>query len=136
VSRYVLDSFAVLADYWHEPGAARVRELRHDAVNLFWMSLINIGEVFYRVARTENRQAAALLIAQLEQGGVTFIDTDRNLTFAAADLKTRFALSYADCFAAALAQRMDAAVVTGDREFEQLQRAGLIDIEWLRRARG
>jgi ribonuclease VapC len=40
-------------------------------------------------------------------------------------------MSYADCFAAALAQRLDAAVVTGDPEFEDIERAGELKVEWL-----
>jgi predicted nucleic acid-binding protein len=43
----------------------------------------------------------------------------------------RFAMSYADCFAAALAVRFSAAVVTGDKEFLPLQDKGLISLEWL-----
>jgi predicted nucleic acid-binding protein len=60
-----------------------------------------------------------------------FIEANRDLTMEAAKLKAQYALSYADCFAAVLAQRVDAAVVTGDEEFEQLERAGVVDIEWL-----
>lgn len=47
----------------------------------------------------------------------------------AARIKARFALSYADAFAVATAMRMDAAVVTGDHEFEAV--AHLVDITWM-----
>jgi ribonuclease VapC len=51
------------------------------------------------------------------------------LALAAAYLKGLHPISYADCFAAALAQQLDAAVVTGDPDFRQLE--GRVAIEWL-----
>lgn len=39
-------------------------------------------------------------------------------------------MSYADCFAAALAKENRAELLTGDKEFEQLE--GEIKIAWLR----
>ena len=48
---------------------------------------------------------------------------------AAARLKARYAISYADAFAVALAQELGAPVVTGDTEFEQVE--SLIDVLWL-----
>ncbi|MDW7761692.1 MAG: PIN domain-containing protein [Acidobacteriota bacterium] len=47
----------------------------------------------------------------------------------AARLKAVHALFFADCFAAATAIRERATLVTGDREFEKLGRAVIID--WL-----
>jgi len=57
------------------------------------------------------------------------IDADRQLTFAAAHVKAQYALSCADAFAVALAQGMDATLLTGDPEFRQVRH--LIAIEWL-----
>jgi ribonuclease VapC len=47
----------------------------------------------------------------------------------AAQIKARHKLSYADCFAAALARKLDAILVTGDQEFSQLE--DIVAIEWL-----
>ena len=47
----------------------------------------------------------------------------------AADFKARHRLSYADCFAAALAQQRRVELVTGDREFRPLESE--IRIHWL-----
>jgi predicted nucleic acid-binding protein len=65
---------------------------------------------------------------------IRLVEADMELTGQAADLKTsarrrRRAFSYADCFAAALAQQLDATLVTGDPEFEQVQ--DVVRIEWL-----
>ncbi|MCX6375220.1 MAG: hypothetical protein NTU88_04140 [Armatimonadetes bacterium] len=45
-------------------------------------------------------------------------------------MKARYAISLADCFAAALAQDLDCPLVTGDPEFKKLE--GMLKIEWLR----
>jgi predicted nucleic acid-binding protein len=47
----------------------------------------------------------------------------------AADFKTRYKISLADAFAAALAKIKNAELVTGDREFKQLARD--VKIHWL-----
>jgi ribonuclease VapC len=54
---------------------------------------------------------------------------DWDLTRRAAHLKARHRLSYADCFAAALAQQRDAELVTGDQEFRPLARD--VKLHWL-----
>jgi len=57
------------------------------------------------------------------------VDVDRSLALAAAYIKGFHRLSYADCLAAALAQRLNGAVVTGDPEFKQIE--SLVTVEWL-----
>jgi uncharacterized protein len=44
-------------------------------------------------------------------------------------LKVASKMGYLDCFAAALAQHLEAAVVTGDPDFRQVE--GMVAIEWL-----
>lgn len=60
-------------------------------------------------------------ISQLERYALQFVDADRSLTYHAATLKGQYKIAYADCFAAALAKRMNARVVTGDPEFRKLE---------------
>lgn len=135
MSRYVFDSFAVLASYWSEPGAFRVRDLLLDRRNECWMSIINLGEMYYRIAREEDIDSADRTLVWIDRLPVRFVDVDWPMTHEAARIKATYALSYADCFAAALARQLDARVVTGDREFRPLEAAGVIDVEWLPRAR-
>ncbi|MBP9665121.1 MAG: PIN domain-containing protein [Pyrinomonadaceae bacterium] len=47
----------------------------------------------------------------------------------AAGYKAGGGISYADCFAAALAKQTNATLITGDREFKKLESE--ITIEWL-----
>ena len=125
----------MLASYLREPGATRVSELLLDSQNDCWMSIINVGELYYKVARQENINVAEEARVWLNSFPILFVDVDWPMTRQAASIKATYPLAYADCFAAALAQQLDAALVTGDREFEQLERAGLLDVEWLTPAR-
>jgi predicted nucleic acid-binding protein len=54
---------------------------------------------------------------------------DQPLVRAAAEIKSEHALSYADAFCAATAQRVDATVLTSDPDFESVE--SLIKIRWL-----
>ena len=139
VSRYVLDSFAVLSFFWNEAGADRVREILDDRRSQRWMSVINMGEAYYKVMRrvdSSQREAAGnSMLRLLTQNPIQFVPALMPLTLRAARLKANYPLAYADCFAAALASGLHAAVVTGDPEFAQLERDNVVDIEWLPRSR-
>jgi len=91
------------------------------------MSVVNLGEVYYRAM--QQRADAVRALEWVDKSSIEIVDASRTLTLAAARLKARFRMSYADCFAAALAQRLGATVVTGDPEFREVEH--LIDIEWL-----
>lgn len=127
----MLDSFAILAWYWREDGASHVHQLIESQEHQRWMTMVNLGEVYYRVAKEAGGSAALEALDTVERLPIEFIDADRTLTLAAASVKAQYPLAYADCFAAALARRLDAAVVTGDPEFEQLEADGIVAIEWL-----
>jgi ribonuclease VapC len=68
-------------------------------------------------------------LARIKEYRIDIVEIDQDLALAAAYLKSLHPISYADCFAAALAQQLDAAVVTGDPDFQQLE--GRVAIEWL-----
>jgi len=131
---YVLDSFALLAHLDNEAGAARVEELlgqaKADDIRL-WMSVINLGEVLYIIERKRGLEASRQVLAAIEQLPLIIADADRVLTLTAAHIKASFPLSYADAFSIALGQQKKACVVTGDKEFLQVE--SLIAIEWLSR---
>jgi ribonuclease VapC len=135
VSRWVLDSYALLAYYQDEPGAARVEQLLADREHRHWMSVVNLGEVFYKLLRVNPKMTMPVFMEKIVKLPVVLVDAERSLALAAGYLKARYPMAYADCFAAALGQRLDAMVITGDPEFEQLEQAGLITVEWLPRAR-
>ncbi len=129
---YVLDAFALLAYLRGEPGAERVRDLllraRSGEARLY-LCLVNYGEVLYISERQGGRPAAEEAIRIIDHLPLETVLADRDLTFAAAHLKARYPISYADAFAAALAQKLSATLVTGDPEFRKVE--AVVEIEWL-----
>jgi predicted nucleic acid-binding protein len=95
------------------------------------MSVLNVGEVWYVIARETATADAETAVAQLRQLGIEFIAADWHLAKEAARYKAKHKMSYADCFAAALTKQKDAVLLTGDPEFHQIERE--IRITWLRK---
>ena len=130
----VLDSFAVIAFFENEPGAEQVgkmlKQARDDDAHLL-MSVVNWGEVYYILKRASGVEAAERALSALATLPVAVVPADADLTLAAARIKSERKMSYADCFAAALAKTRKAELVTGDREFEEV--AGQVKIAWLKR---
>ena len=131
MTRYVHDSFSLLAYLRDEPGGVQVRQLFVNPSHQHWMSVINLGEVFYKTAKEHGDDRAEEIVSNVTDMAIELIEADFYLAMHAARIKARFRMSYADCFAAALAQRIEATVVTGDPEFEAIEQAGELRIEWL-----
>ena len=130
--RYILDSFALLAYFGAEPGGPQVEALLASAAmkqTMVYLSVINYGELVYITEREQGAFAARRAIAATDQLPITVTEADRRLTFAAEHIKAHHRLSYADAFAVALTQQMQATLVTGDPEFRAVE--GLVAIEWL-----
>ena len=127
----VFDSWAILAYAYNEPAADNVENLLVESTRLkiAWMSSINLGEVWYSLARRKSRDIAEQQLALLAQIGLERVDVDWPMVLQAADYKSRHKISYADAFAAALAKQRNAELVTGDREFRALDSE--IKIHWV-----
>jgi predicted nucleic acid-binding protein len=76
---------------------------------------INLGEVLYRQIRAVGRSSAQDGITILRQD-MEVVNPDWDLVVAAARIKAGGGLSYADAFCVATANRLDAALGTGDPE--------------------
>jgi PIN domain nuclease of toxin-antitoxin system len=130
--RSLLDSFAVLAWVQDEAGAGKVETLltraRRRRVPLL-LSIINLGEVYYRLARQHGHSLAETVVRQIEILPVQLSPCDQALALEAARIKADFPMSYADAFAVATARRENAAIVTGDPEFARVEH--LVHIDWL-----
>ena len=129
----VLDSYAVLAFFQNESGADTIREMILSAVeqdiNLA-MCTVNLGEVWYSLARKNSIEIADSYINELQNMPIEIVDTDWELTRQASLYKIRGGLSYADCYVAALAKLRNGEVITGDKEFKSLEKE--IKIRWLK----
>ena len=133
--RFVFDAWAVLALLQgEEPAASRVRQLMEQAkegnVELS-ISIINLGEVYYRIGRVKGEREAHETLDDIRRLSLTVAPATEEAVFAAARFKMRYAISYADAFAAATADDLDAILVTGDPELGQLEHC--IQIEKLER---
>jgi len=132
MNTYVLDSYALMAFFQGETSAVQVRNLIHEAQRrecVLKLSSINWGELYYVGVRYKGKASADQMLAVLEQYSIEVVDIDRPMVYQAAVFKSQYALSYADCFAAALAKKEEASLITGDPEFKIM--AHEIRILWL-----
>ncbi len=134
---YLLDAWALLALLQkEEPARSRVRELIEAAEReetSLSMSSINLGEVYYRVGKTQGRTRAQSALNTARLLPMSFLPADDEAIVAAAEFKIGYRMSYADGFAAAAAEKLDAVLVTGDPELLQLD--GRLRVERLERAK-
>ncbi len=130
--RFVLDSFALLAYFQAEPAALRVKEILKQARNedaVVFLSLINLGEIIYTVERKLGRDISQGILHDVSSLPIQVTEVTMDRVLAAAHIKARFPISYADAFAVALAQETAAPVVTGDPEFKRVE--SLVGVLWL-----
>lgn len=128
----VLDSWAIMSYLQGEPSAEKVAEIiadAHDDSVPLLMSVVNAGEVWYIIARRTSAADADRSIHELKQLGIRLVDVDWDLAHDAGRFKAKHRMSFADCFAAALAKQRNSNLVTGDHEFKQV--AADLTITWL-----
>jgi predicted nucleic acid-binding protein len=120
----VLDAHALMVFFEREPGFEKVKSLFAEALegdNDLLMTSVNFGEVYYIILR-ECGQGKAQEVERLTQTiPVQIVDVDVQLAKEAARFKALKKVSYADCFAAALAKLLKGEVVTGDKEFKAFE---------------
>jgi len=121
---YVFDTFAMIAYFLAEVGGEKVTDLlkraEREEISLA-MSLINVGVLYYVLSREQGRTKAHAILEDLKLLPITFYDASEERILAAARLKAEYPISYADAFAASLAQELDAFLVTGDPEFKLIR---------------
>jgi ribonuclease VapC len=130
--KLVLDSFALVSLYHREPGWQVVQRALYEqekARTRAILNWINWGEFFYIVKRRVSPDKTVEALRLLEQLPIELFPVDQTLVRAAAEIKSGHAVSYADAFCIATAQRLDATVLTGDPEFDSVDR--LVKIRWL-----
>ncbi len=93
------------------------------------MSVVNVGELWYHIARTHSAKQADSIIAELRTLKIAFIDADWELTQQTAAFKAKGKIAHADCFVAAVAKKFKADLVTGDPELKQVE--GEIKVLWV-----
>lgn len=131
----VLDSFALIGYLENEMFSSRVETLlkqARDGKSLIYLHAIHLGEVYYITLREQGQVLADLAYARIRAFPLNYIDIiDEELLRTAATLKAKYPISYADAFAAAMAVMNNAFLLTGDPEFQALEKKENISIEWL-----
>ncbi|MBI5474953.1 MAG: type II toxin-antitoxin system VapC family toxin [Ignavibacteriae bacterium] len=128
----VLDSWSMIAYLEDEPAGERVADIIADARTQripLWVSVVNASEVWYTTARQTSASEADNCIALIRSLGVKLDNAEWPIARQAGMFKSKYKMSLADCFAAALARQKDGHLVTGDPEFKRV--AGEIKILWL-----
>lgn len=128
----ILDSWSVIAYLEDEPSGQQIADLiagAHDEGIPIYMSVVNAGEVWYIITREISEAEANSSIKELRELRIQFVDVDWELTQEAARYKSKNKMSYADCYAAALAKLKKADLVTGDTEFKAIE--DQVKILWL-----
>jgi ribonuclease VapC len=131
----VLDAHALMVLFNDEPGADEVERILLKAEGgspKLLMSVVNWGEIYYSILRGASQEMAETKAHEIAGMQIELVPVDADdleLVRQAAAFKATKKMSYADCFAAALAKIKNAELVTGDREFKQLARD--VKIHWL-----
>ena len=129
---YILDSFALLAYFQAEVGGAKVKDILKQAEmgNVATsLSLINLGEVIYITGRKLSNEKAEEILLDILLLPIQLAEVTMDRVLAAAQVKAQYPISYADAFAVALAQELNATIVTGDSEFKQVE--SIVKLSWL-----
>jgi predicted nucleic acid-binding protein len=122
-----------MAFFEDEPGAEKVEQIlaqAEDGKTALIMSIVNWGEVYYSIYRSQGEEKAEESILIIEQLPIKIADVDRDLMYQAAKLKANHAIALGDCLAAALAKNMNYTIVTGDKEFKKL--GNKVRVEWIK----
>jgi predicted nucleic acid-binding protein len=131
-SSKVIDSWAMIAWLLDQAAASQVQTCLQQAeageLRLL-MSWINAGEVYYIAARRHGKARADAFLGRLASLPIRLVLPEESDIIAAARLKSAHRLAYADAFAAALAMREGAAVITGDPEIRALK--DLVTVDWI-----
>ena len=122
----------MLAYLQGKTGMERVQSLLKDAEKercQVYICIVNLGEILYTVEREKGLAKAHETLAAIQQLPIEIFPAENQTVLDAAHIKANHALSYADAFAVACAQKLDAIVLTGDQEFRSVEQ--IVRVEWL-----
>ena len=128
----VLDSYSLIAYIEGETGKDTMIEVfrsARDSGKHCLLSVVNWGEVYYITLREAGQQRADEVAHLVQTLPIHLVTVDLELAKQAAIYKSARKMSYADCFAAALAKHRRVELVTGDKEFKQVEKE--LKVLWL-----
>ncbi len=129
----VFDAFPFLVLVRKQTGWERIRDSVDEASDNGFrhlVSLINLGEAYYMMLREHGQELATRMLRGILDSPFEIVIPTFHQMELAALFKAGGGLSYADCYAVALAKQNNLAVFTGDPEFKIAEREG-VKVEWL-----
>ena len=84
--------------------------------------------LYWHISKLSNNKAKEILLDILLLP-IQLAEVTMDRVLAAAQVKAQYPISYADAFAVALAQELNATIVTGDSEFKQVE--SIVKLSWL-----
>ncbi|MDH4257734.1 MAG: type II toxin-antitoxin system VapC family toxin, partial [Candidatus Aminicenantes bacterium] len=97
--------------------------------NYLLMTSVNYGEVYYIVLRECGQNKADEIERIIKTLPIEIVDVGIQLAKEAASIKAIKKISYADCFAAALAKTHKGEIITGNKEFREVENE--VKIAWI-----
>jgi len=128
----VLDSYSLITYLEGADGTDKMIEIfqvARDSGKYLLLSVVNWGEVYYITLREAGRERVEAVVHLISTLPIEIVPVDLELAKQAAEFKSHKKMSYADCFAAALAKLRRAELITGDEEFKQVEEE--IKILWI-----
>ncbi len=110
-----------MEEFWDEVDGGRA-ELQ--------VNIVNLGEIFYLVAKMRSEKQAEALCKDLSLR-LNVSSAPDDLVMAAARLKGKYKIAYADAFAAATAMEQKLPLITGGLELQALEADGVLDLVWV-----
>jgi predicted nucleic acid-binding protein len=123
-SRYILDSSALIAFFDNEDGAGIIQNLLEEALRkeaMIFCSFASYMEVFYITYQKGGKGKARDLIDLMDKLQLERIDSSKEFSLTAGELKASYKISFADSWIAATALMLDAILVHKDPEFDVLE---------------
>jgi len=129
---YLLDSYAILAWLQDEEGADKVEALLEGAQKkkvTILANIINIGEVYYRIAKTKTEEKAEEIMEKIRMLPIKIVSCKDELVYKAARIKAKYPVAYADAFAIATVIDNQAVIISGDPELASVKK--IVKVEWV-----
>jgi len=122
--KFVLDAYPLLVFLKKQKNWEKISDLLSKGIKNelnIMITVVNLGEVYYSVLKDAGTEAAETVIDSVNYLSISIVESNWELAKQAAIYKSKGGISYADCFAASLAKREKAILITGDKEFLQLK---------------
>ncbi len=130
---HIVDASTLITYFKGEPGDERFAELLADEENILAIHIVNLGEVYYSYYRSDGPDRAN----EVWKNAISFLHVlekiEESFIRRVGRWKATQAIPLGDAFAAATAENDGVPLVTTDHtDFDPIDQAGLLQIEWLR----